>query len=296
MPSMIRYEPPLYRPPSEADSLIFQATIGCTHNRCAFCVAYQGKKFRARNEDELFQEIDWAGKEIPETRRVFLADGDAMALSPDKMLRIVKRLYQKLPNLERVTAYASPQNLKNRSVEALSRLRKAGLTMLYFGLESGDDEVLKRIDKGATCAEMIEACKKAEEALFDLSVTVILGLAGEKGSEHHAIKTAEALDQIRPRYASALTLMLEPRNPSYQEVFGDPSWRLLEPHEILAECRVLLENIHADGITFRSNHASNYVALKGDLQKDKKRLLSTIDKALSDPDSPLIRPEFLRAL
>jgi radical SAM superfamily enzyme YgiQ (UPF0313 family) len=293
---IIEYDQPVYRPPSEARSLILQATLGCTHNRCAFCVAYQNKQFRVRPEKDLFSEIDWAAGEMPDIRRVFLADGDAFALSPEKMIRILERLYQKFPDLERVTAYASPQNFRSRSVEDIRPVREAGLTMLYFGLESGDDEVLKRIDKGATCDEMVQACQKAQEAGFDLSVTVILGLAGPQGSKRHAELTARALDRICPRYAAALTLMLAPRSPSYPEVYGDSDWRVLDPIETLKEIRILLDNMHKDGITFRSNHASNYLALKGDLQKDKQKLLDIIDAALNDPDSPLLRPEFLRAL
>ena len=292
----IEYEMPLYRPPSEAYSLILQATIGCTHNRCAFCVAYQNKQFRVRPEKDLFAEIDWAAEEMPDTRRVFLADGDAFALSPEKMIRILERLYDKFPGLERVTAYASPQNFRNRSVADIRPVREAGLTMLYFGLESGDDEVLKRIDKGATCDEMVAACQKAQQAGFDLSVTVILGLAAPVGSKRHAELTAKALDRISPRFAAALTLMLAPRRPAYPEVYNHPAWRVLDPIETLREIRVLLDNMHSDGITFRSNHASNYLALKGDLQKDKQKLLEIIDAALNDPDSPLLRPEFLRAL
>jgi radical SAM superfamily enzyme YgiQ (UPF0313 family) len=178
----------------------------------------------------------------------------------------------------------------------MAEVRQAGLTMLYFGLESGDDEVLRRIDKRTTCDQMVEACRKAQQAGFDLSVTVILGLAGPQGSRRHADATARALDRIRPKYASALTLMLAPRSPTYQEVYGDPDWRPLDPIETLQECRTLLAGIQADGITFRSNHASNYLSLKGELQKDRPKLLATIDQALSDPDSPLLRPEFLRAL
>jgi radical SAM superfamily enzyme YgiQ (UPF0313 family) len=293
---MIEYDMPLYRPPSEAYSLIFQATLGCTHNKCAFCVAYQDKQFRARPEKELFAEIDWAAREMPDTRRVFLADGDAMALSANRMTRILDKLYKKFPDLERVTAYASPQNLLGKSIQDLTAIHQAGMTMLYFGLESGDDQVLERIQKGATSEQMVAACGRAHQADFDLSVTVILGLAGPKSSERHAIATARALDSIRPRFAAALTLMLAPRRPTFEEVYADPEWRMLDQVEIIKECRVLLEHMQADGITFRSNHASNYLALKGVLQKDKQRLLATIDKALKDPDSPLLRPEHLRAL
>ncbi len=293
---MIQYEGSIYRPPSEARSLILQATIGCSHNRCAFCIAYQEKQFRARSEADLFEEIDWAAREMPGLRRVFLADGDALVLSTDRLLRILEKLYHNLPSLERVTAYGSPQNLLHKSVKDLQHLREAGLSMVYYGVESGDDDILKRIQKGATSEEMVTAGLKAQEAGMDLSVTVILGAGGPALSTQHAQATARVLNAIAPRYASALTLMLEPRSPSYVEVFGDPDWRLLEPLEILAECRMLLAHVTADGIIFRSNHASNYLSLAGDLQQDKQRLLNEIDRALQDPNSPGIRPEQFRRL
>jgi radical SAM superfamily enzyme YgiQ (UPF0313 family) len=293
---MIVYDQPLYRPPSEARSLIFQVTLGCSHNRCAFCVSYQNKRFRIRKLEDVFAEIDEAAQVFPDTRRVFLADGDAMAVKPERMVRILERLYARFERLQRVTAYAGPGNLLPRQVERLAAVRRAGLSMLYFGLESGDDEVLERVDKGYSQDEMVAACDKAHQAGFDLSVTVILGLAGPKGSARHARATAQALDRIRPRFAAALTLMLEPRRPSFAECYGDPDWRPLDASESLVECRELLAHMQADGITFRSNHASNYVALKGDLQRDKQRLLDTIDQALSDPASPLRRPDWMRAL
>lgn len=293
---MIHYELPIYRPPSEARSLILQATVGCTHNRCAFCVAYRDKRFAVRPERALFDEIDWAGGEVPQTRRVFLADGDAMALSTRRMARILERLYARLPNLERVTAYASPGNLRGRPVEELRSLREAGLTLLYVGLESGDDEVLRRIDKGATADEIVRLCQVAQEAGFELSVTVILGLAGVAGSARHADATARALSRIAPRYAAALTLMLAPRDPSFEAAFDDPEWRLPSVLESLVECRRLLAGLDADGVTFRSNHASNYLALRGELQRDRAALLRRIDAALDEPDSPLLRPEYMRAL
>lgn len=293
---MIRYVDPIYRPPSEARSLILQATIGCSHNKCAFCVSYQSKRFRARPEEELFADIDYAAHELPGVRRVFLADGDAMALSTRRMNRILERLYRKIPSLRRVTAYASPQNLVRKSVDDLRRLREAGLTMIYVGVESGDDEVLERVRKGVTADETIELCLKPQQAGIDLSITVILGLGGSRLSLRHAAGTARVLDRISPRYASALTLMLEPRDPPFDEVFGDPEWRPLEPIEILAECRVVIENIKADGITFHANHASNYLPLAGDLQRDKSHLLAAIDGVLADPSTARLRPEWLRAL
>jgi radical SAM superfamily enzyme YgiQ (UPF0313 family) len=293
---MIQYEGSIYRPPSEARSLILQATIGCSHNQCAFCIAYQEKHFRVRLEADLFKDIDWAAREMPSVRRVFLADGDALVLSTDRLLRILEKLSHSLPSLERVTAYGSPQNLLTKSVEDLKRLRQAGLTMVYYGIESGDDDVLKRIKKGATAAEIVAAGLKAQEAGMDLSVTVILGAGGPALSTQHAQATARVLNAIAPRYASALTLMLEPRRPSYTEVFDDPTWRVLDPLEIVAECRTLIAHITVNGIIFRSNHASNYLSLAGDLQQDKQRLLDEIDRALQDPNSPGIRPEQFRRL
>lgn len=293
---MIQYEGSIYRPPSEGRSLILQATIGCSNNECAFCVAYREKRFRVRPEADFFAEIDWVAGAMPEVRRVFLADGDALVLSTDRMLRILEKLYGKLANLERVTAYGSPQNFLHKSVADLKRLRAAGLTMVYYGIESGDDEILKRIGKGATAQEVIDAGLKARQAGIDLSATVVLGLGGPDLSTRHAEATARVLNAIVPRYASALTLMVEPRKPGYKQVFGDPNWRMLNPIESLAECRLLLAGIDADGIVFRSNHASNYLSLAGDLQKDKQRLLQTIDDALDDPDLRDIRPEHLRRL
>jgi radical SAM superfamily enzyme YgiQ (UPF0313 family) len=293
---LIQYEEPIYRPPSEARSLILQATIGCSTNSCAFCVAYQGKRFHARREEELFKEIDWVGEELPEIRRVFLADGDALVLSTNKLKRILDKLYDSLPNLERVTIYGSPQNLERKSVEDLKQLGGAGLKMIYYGIESGDDEVLTRIKKGATAQEIIEAGVKPQQAGIDLSATVILGLGGPRLSKRHAEATARVINEIAPRYASALTLMLAPRRPRFEEVFGDPDWRMLGPIEALAECRLMIQDITADGIIFRSNHASNYLALAGVLQKDKARLLKEIDDVLEDPSSRRLRPEFLRGL
>lgn len=290
---MIHYDEPLIRPPSEADSLIFQATIGCSHNRCAFCVTYQTKRFRARPMDELRAEIDWAGCEMPEIRRVFLGDGDALALSTDRLLRILEHLTNRLPKLRRITAYAAPRNFANKSVEQLRKLRGAGLSMVYVGLESGDEEVLERIDKGVGPSEMVRLCARPTEAGIKLFATVVLGLGGPRLSKRHAIQTARLIDRIQPRFASALTLMLAPRRPTYFDAFGDPRWRLLRPEETLVECHHLIEHIESKGIIFHSNHASNYLPLKGTLQKDKARMLSQIDSALENPEH-LVSESFRR--
>jgi radical SAM superfamily enzyme YgiQ (UPF0313 family) len=293
---VIRYVDPIYRPPSEARSLILQATIGCSHNQCAFCVSYRKKRFRVRPEQELFDEIDWAAEELPGLRRVFLADGDAVVLSTSRLLRILERLYDRIPSLRRVTAYASPQNLVRKSVEDFQQLKDAGLTMIYIGVESGDDEVLDRVGKGVSAEEICSLCLKPQQAGIDLSITVILGLGGPRLSQRHAERTAQVLDTIAPRYASALTLMLEPREPTFEQVFDDPEWRPLSPLESLAECRVMIDGIHADGVIFHANHASNYLPLAGTLQRDKDQLLGAIDTVLDDPAAAHLRPEWLRGL
>jgi len=292
---VIRYDLPVYRPPSEARSLILQATIGCSHNRCAFCVSYQEKRFYARPEAELFKDIEWAARELPHTRRVFLADGDAFVLSTNRLLRILERLYAAFPKLERVNCYAGPENFTHKTVEEMRQVREAGLTMLFVGAESGDEEVLTRIAKGVTADEMIVLCHKPQEAGLDLSITVILGLGGKRLSALHAEGTARLLDAIRPRFAAALTLIHEERDPPFAVAFGDPGRVELSPSESLVECRTILDHMQSDGITFRANHASNYLSLAGDLQRDKPRLLASIDAALCDPERSF-RPEFMRGL
>lgn len=287
------YDMPLYRPPSEAYSLIFQVTLGCSHNRCAFCNMYRQKKFRIRPWEELRADILDAAVSHRGATRIFLADGDALVIDTDYMIRILGFLYEKFPSLERVTAYANPSNLLGKSPEDLQRIRKAGLQMLYFGIETGDDELLARIRKGATAHELITSAKKAIDAGFLLSATVILGLAGKKGSERHAIETARVCSAINPQYLSALTLMLEDDNRYFARCLGK-DWEMMDKLEILHELRTMFEHFHLDNCVFRSNHASNYLPIKATLNQDKEKLLQQIDNALKNPAQ--LRSEFMRAL
>jgi len=291
---MIRYDEPVIRPPAEASSLILQATLGCSHNRCAFCVTYRDKRFRPRPLEDLSAEIAWAGQHLSGTQRVFLADGDPLALSTDRLLAILEELRRAFPRLRRVTAYASPQNFRRKSGADLRRLREAGLTQVYMGFESGDDEVLARVGKGATKDEIAAACDLVHEAGIKISATIVLGLGGPRLSERHALASAKLIDRVKPRFASALTLMLAPCRPSYAEVFGDPAWRLLEPSEMLAELRTLVGAIEADGVIFRANHASNYLPLEGTFRKSKARMLAELDEAMGDPRS--WTPEIFRGM
>lgn len=289
----MHYDMPLYRPPSEAYSLIFQVTLGCSHNRCAFCSMYRQKKFRIRPWEELRADILEAVISYRRTPRIFLADGDALVIDTDYMIRILGFLYEQFPSLERVTAYANPSNLLEKSAEDLQRIQKAGLQMLYFGIETGDDELLVRIKKGATAHELITSAKKAIDAGFILSATIILGLAGKKGSERHAIETARVCSAINPQYLSALTLMLEDNNRYFSRCLGK-DWEMMNKVEILNELRTMVEHFHLDNCIFRSNHASNYLPIKATLNQDKGKLLQEIDSALKNPAQ--LRPEAMRAL
>ncbi len=290
-----RYVQPLYRPPSEARSLIFQVTYGCSSDTCTFCRVYRGKTFRKRNEGEVLEEFEAAAALYPHARRIFLADGDALVLAPRIMLGYLDRLHALFPDLERVTAYATPQNLLRRSPDDLRAIREAGLAMLYIGIESGSSRILDMVRKGVAPDQHVEACLKAGAAGFDTSLTVILGLGGPELSEEHAVETGRVLTACRPTYIGALTLMLAAHNADFPRSMY-PGWRMLDIAETLREVRLMLEHITCDGATFRANHASNWLSLKGRLMQDRPRLLSFIDEVLADPDSPYLRPDEFRAL
>ena len=290
----IEYDIPLYRPPSEARSLIMQATLGCSHNGCSFCYMYKDKRFHVKPERIFFEEIDVAAAEYRSARRIFLADGDAMVLSTERLERILEKLDASFPQLQRVTAYANPANLLGKTADEMRGLKDRKLTILYYGVETGDPELLLKIDKGATPDEMAEGCSRVSEAGIKLSITVILGLAGREGSLKHARNTAELLNRIQPRYLSALTLMLGPREDSYASSMGE-GFEFNRAVDDVLELRELVARLETDRCIFRSNHASNYLALSGTLLKDKASLLEEIDRALDDPGGHL-RPEWVRGL
>jgi radical SAM superfamily enzyme YgiQ (UPF0313 family) len=290
----VRYVEPVFRPPSEADSFLLQVTLGCSHNRCTFCAMYGLKTFRVRPEAEIRADIIMARRALGSgVRRAFLCDGDAFVLSPRRIRRTLDLLHTAWPNLGRVGSYANARDVMKKSPEDLRMLRENGLGILYFGLESGDPEVLREVDKGATPDQIIAAVRKAEEAGIKTSVMVLIGLAGRDGSEQHARRSAEVASRMNPRFLSFLTVTPVPGTP-----FGDAVERgeigLLDPDETLREIRMIVEGLDLRGTVFRCNHASNYLPLRGRLPQDKARLLVEIDAGLSG-DTPL-RPEFLRGL
>jgi len=286
------YDLPLFRPPSEAKSLIVQATIGCSHNKCTFCGMYKMKKFRIKSFEEIKKDIDLLRNFYGDVERIFIADGNALCMETEDLLRSIKYARSVFPSLKRVSIYATPMDLLNKSLDELRTLRKEGLTLIYLGIESGDDKVLKDVRKGATSEEIIEAGKKAIKAGMTLSTTAILGLGGKERSLEHAKGTARVLNEIKPQYTAFLTLMIVEKTPLYFKVLRG-EFNPLSQVELLRELRIIVEELDYKTV-FRTNHASNYLPLKGDLPEDKEKILRVIDYALTHPE--ILRPDHVRGL
>ncbi len=292
---VIQYEGTLYRPPSEADSLILQATIGCSYNRCTFCAMYREKRFHVRPFEELAAEIRHAAARAPHVRKVFLADGDALVAKSRFLEQVLDALRGAFPALRRVSCYASPQALDVRSVDEMVRLREKGLTQYYLGVESGDDDVLRRLDKGVDAAEMVRVANKAQEAGIKLSTMILLGAGNRARSREHARSSARVINAIQPRFVSTLVMTPVEGTPLFDEAQrGEVDD--LTPVELARELREFIAGLELEGSIFRSNHASNYLALKGTLPKDKAALLEVLDAVLAAPERAPFVPEWLRAL
>lgn len=289
----MRYRGVVIRPPSEAGSYILQVTYGCSHNACSFCPTYKGTRFRPRELQEVAEDIAAASRIIPGTRRMFLADGNALCLPTDRLLEILKLLRKAFPRLERVGIYANGRDINCKSREELRSLVEMGLGIVYLGLESGDDEVLRRVRKLDQSEEMVEAVLKAKECGLLTSVIVLLGLGGRVGSLRHARLSARAVSRMNPHYLSALTLMLVPGTPLYRE-WERGEFEMPDQRGLLEELREFISACRLEDCVFRTNHASNYLPLKGILSRDRERLLEVIDQALRRPE--MLRPEFMRGL
>jgi radical SAM superfamily enzyme YgiQ (UPF0313 family) len=281
---VIRYEGQLYRPPSEAESLILQATIGCSWNRCTFCAMYRAKRFRVRPLAELEREIEWAAGQAGErVRKVFLADGDALVAKSSFLLALLERLRAAFPELARVSCYASPQALALRSADELRALRQAGLSLYYLGIESGHDAVLAQLEKGVDSAEMIRVARKAHEAGARLSTMILLGAGGRALSEAHARESARVVNAIQPRFVSTLVMTPVEDTPLF-EAAARGEVDELTPLELARELHGFVAGLELEGSIFRSNHASNHLALAGTLPKDRARLLANLERALDEPN------------
>lgn len=292
----IDYIEPVFRPPSEAYSFILPLTNGCSWNKCTFCEMYtqEQKKFRARKDEEVFADIERVARAVPQTKRVFLADGDAMILPTRRLKVVLEKLRESFPNLERVTSYCLPRNLAKKSVEELKELHALGLQMLYVGLESGDDFVLEMVNKGETYESSVSALKKIREAGIKSSVMVLNGLGGQRYSQQHAVNSAKAINEAQPDYVSTLVVSFPLGEERYRERFTD--WEPLSQAQLFRELYQFIDHLELDNTTFRSDHASNYLPLKGVLGQDKQRLLAELDMAINQPENVRLREEWQRGL
>ncbi len=292
----MRYEGNVFRPPSEARSYILQITVGCSHNRCTFCAMYKDKKYHVRSMEDIKADIRMARQHYGDLEKVFLADGDALAMDTADLLEILDILYKSFPSLKHVGIYASPDTILDKEMSELTALKAAGITIAYLGVETGDPQLLEDIRKGVSYDQMLEAGRKIRRAGILLSVTILLGLAGRtpKAVEHEK-NTAKILNEMNPDYIGALTLMLAPGTQLYR-LQQKGEFELPGPFEILDEMRILIENLEVKDTEFRSNHASNYLPIKGRFPEDKQKMLDLINDLIAKNDRKYLRPDYLRAL
>ncbi|MFH2218838.1 MAG: radical SAM protein [Pseudomonadota bacterium] len=289
----MHYEGNIIRPPSEANSILLQATVGCSHNKCTFCGTYKGERFRIKPDSVIMADIAFAANYCKRQRRVFICDGDALIIPRERLLKILAEIEKQLPWVTRVGVYANAKSLKMKTLEELKELKAHGLGIAYMGLESGDDVTLKIIRKGATSETMIQMGKKARAAGIKLSITVLLGIAGRSRSLIHARETGRVLSAIDPEYVGALSLMLIPGTALYDE-YASGTFPLLGPDEMLEELKTMIAATELTKGLFHANHASNYLPIKARLPRDKDSTIRLIDDALSGKIQ--LKPEYLRAL
>ena len=287
------YQGIIIRPPSEANSIILQVTVGCSHNKCTFCGTYKDVRFRIKPESVIKQDIEFAARFCRRQRRVFLTDGDVLILPQARLLKLLKTIRERLPWVTRIGIYGNAKSIRSKTLEDIVALRERGLGIVYMGLETGDDVTLKKVRKGVRADTIIKMGRRVIEAGIKLSVTVLLGLAGPERSDVHAEATGRALSAMDPDYVGALSLMLLPNTPLGLDYAGG-RFRLVSPMEMLRELKTMLAHTDLSGGLFYANHASNYLPIKARLPRDKEATVNLIDKALRG-DIPL-RPEFMRAL
>jgi radical SAM superfamily enzyme YgiQ (UPF0313 family) len=289
----MHYEGMCIRPPSEAFSILLQVTLGCSHNKCSFCGTYKDKRFTIKDDKIILSDILFASKYMRRQDKVFLMDGDALIIPQKRLMWILARINEHLPWVKRVGAYANAKSIKMKTLQDLIELRKNGLGILYYGVETGDDELRKKITKGSDAKTCIEMGRKVKEAGIKLSVTVLLGIAGKEGSLRHAKATGELLSAMDPDFVGALTVMLIPGTPLYEE-FKNGTFQLPDQRGLLVELKEMIRHTNLSRGLFYSNHASNYLPVKARLPKGKQEALDLIDRALQGDIG--LRPEWMRAL
>jgi len=291
----MRYEGAIYRPPSEADSLILQVTIGCSHNKCTFCGSFKDKKFRLRTLEEVREDVEEAKAYARYIRKVFIADGDALVIPQKRLIPIIELIRDAFPKLERIGIYGNTKSILKKSVEELKALKELGVGIIYLGVESGDQVVLDRVCKGTTLEKTTEAARRVKEAGIILSVTVLLGLGGVERSTIHAEKTGKFLSKIDPDYVGALSVIIVPGTPLAFEVKRG-TFEVPNPYMLLEELAIMIKHTNVTHTFFASNHASNYLPVKAWLPEEKEKILKSIQYVLNQKDPSLLRPEFMRAL
>lgn len=290
----MNYEGTIIRPPSEANSILLQVTVGCSHNKCTFCPAYKDKRFRIKSSDEIEEDILEASC-YRSSGKIFLCDGDALIIPQKKIMQILNMIGENVKGIKRVGTYANAKSILRKSLDELIELRKLGLTIVYLGVETGSSELLQKIKKGVTYSEMVQAGHLIKEAGIKLSATVILGLGGIEKSMEHAADTAKILSEIDPDYASALTLMLVPGTPLYAEYISG-GFVMPDKFALLNEQALIINNSNFTDCCFTSNHASNYLPIKAMLPREKEKTVSMIYAVIGTNDIKLLRPEYLRGL
>lgn len=291
----MKYEGVIYRPPSEAYSLILQVTVGCSHNRCTFCGSFKDKKFRVKSFEEIREDVEEAKAYERHVKRVFLADGDALIIPQKRLIPIVELVKTSFPRLERIGVYGNTKSILKKSVDDLKALKELGVGIIYLGVESGDQVTLDRVCKGTLLDKTAEAAQRVKEAGILLSVTVLLGLGGVERSSIHAIETGKFLSRIDPEYAGALSLIVVPGTPLAREI-EKGTFQVPDPYQMLEELALMIENTNVTHTFFASNHASNYLAVKVRLPEEKERALRSIRHVLRQKDPSMLRPEASRAL
>lgn len=291
----MKYEGDIIRPPSEAHSLLLQVTVGCSHNRCTFCPSFKGKRFRIKSLDEIVEDLEYASRRFRRVDRLFLCDGDALIIPQQRLIAILDAIRTHLPGVGRIGTYANAKSIRKKSVEELSELRERGLGIVYLGIESGNEEVLARIRKGATCEQIVEAARRVKEAGITLSVTVLLGIGGVAMSEAHARDTARILTDVDPDFAGVLTVMLAPGTALHEEARSG-AFVLPGTFALLEELGIIISGARFSNCFFTANHASNYLPIRARMPRDREKVLRLIDDVVRRSDASLLRPESMRGL
>lgn len=289
----MHYDGMIIRPPSEADSILLQVTLGCSHNKCTFCGTFRGKRFTIKKDDVIFEDIEFARTHFKRQNRVFLCDGDALIIPQKRLVNILQQIRKRLPWVERVGLYANTKSIRMKTNDQLKELYDLGVKIAYMGLESGDDQILKAIRKGADAQRMIQMGRRVKAAAIKLSVTVLLGLGGRARSRAHATETGRVLSAMDPDFVGALTLMLVPGTELYDQ-HEKGEFELINPKEMLEELGVMIASTHLSDGLFHANHASNYLPIRARLPREKEKTLELISQALKG--NIALKPEFMRAL